>query len=95
MRNLVAIGQSGHRPSRANQARFMNTRLNRFALVLRVAREPVEPFRLTPQQQREVRARLKKGEPRENIARGYNVDVETIKKLAKRIILARITQLRS
>ena len=40
----------------------MNTRPNRFALVLLVARGPVEPFRLSPQHQREVRDRLKMGE---------------------------------
>jgi hypothetical protein len=52
-------------------------------LVLRVAREPVEPFRLTPQQQQEVRARLKEGELKDAIARGYNVDVETIGRLVR------------
>jgi hypothetical protein len=33
-------------------------------LKLLVAKGPSEPFRLTPQQQREVHARLKMGEPR-------------------------------
>jgi hypothetical protein len=38
---------------------------------------------LTPQQQQEVHARLKEGEPQANIARGYNVDVETIGRLVR------------
>jgi hypothetical protein len=38
---------------------------------------------LTPQQQREVHARLKVGEPQDNIARSYNVDVDTIRQLVR------------
>ena len=51
------------------------------------AKGPSEPFRLTPQQQREVRARLKVGEPQDDIARSYSVDVDTIRQLAQ-ILLA-------
>ena len=47
------------------------------------AKGPSEPFRLTPQQQREVWARLEEGEPQDNIARSYSVDVDTIKQLAR------------
>jgi hypothetical protein len=64
----------------------MNTRPNRFALVLRVAREPVEPFRLTPQQQQEVHARHKMGERAASIATAYGVDVTTVERLARRTI---------
>ena len=49
----------------------------------RVTKGPSEPRRLTPQQQREIHARLKVGEPQDNIARSYNVDVDTIKQLAR------------
>jgi hypothetical protein len=42
---------------------------------------------LTPQQQREVRARLEEGEPQDDIARSYSVDVDTIRQLAQ-ILLA-------
>ena len=52
-----------------------------------VAKGPSEPLRLTLQQQREVHARLKVGEPRDNIARAYGVDVDTIRQLAQ-ILLA-------
>jgi len=48
------------------------------------AKGPSEPFRLTPQQQREVRARLEEGEPQDNIARSYGVDVDTIKRVGAR-----------
>ena len=36
-----------------------------------------------PQQVRDVRARLKMGEPQDNIARSYDVDVDTIRQLAR------------
>ena len=61
----------------------MNTRPNRFALILRVARGPVEPFRLTPQQQREIHDRLKMGEPKDRIAHAYGIDVDTIGQLVR------------
>jgi hypothetical protein len=38
---------------------------------------------LTPQQQREVRARLKMGEPQARIASSYGVDVDTIRQLVR------------
>jgi transposase len=49
-------------------------------LLFRVAKGPREPKLMTPQQQQEVRTRLKTGD---NIARGYGVDVDTIKRLAR------------
>jgi hypothetical protein len=49
------------------------------------AKGPSEPF--APQQQREVRARLEEGEPQDDIARSYSVDVDTIRQLAQ-ILLA-------
>jgi hypothetical protein len=52
-------------------------------LVQRLPKIPSEPRKLTPQQQQEVRARLKVGEPQASIARGYNVDVDTIRRLAR------------
>jgi hypothetical protein len=52
------------------------------ALSGRVAKEPSEPCQLTPQQQREIRDRVKMGEPKDNIARAYNVDVATVRQLA-------------
>jgi hypothetical protein len=52
-------------------------------LVLRVAREPVEPRRLTPQQHREIHDRIKMGEPKDRIAHAYNVDVDTIGQLVR------------
>ena len=48
-------------------------------LILLVARGPSEPFKLTPRQQEEVRARLKQGEPKDQIASAYSVDVDTIR----------------
>ena len=53
------------------------------SVVQRVTKGPSEPLRLTLQQQREVHARLKVGEPRDNIARAYGVDVDTIRQLAR------------
>ena len=52
------------------------------ALVALVAKGPTQPRVLTPQQLREVHARIKIGEPKENIARAYNVDVAVIRQLA-------------
>ena len=52
------------------------------ALVSLVAKGPMEPRVLTTQQLREVRDRIKIGEPKEAIARAYNVDVATIRQLA-------------
>ena len=51
-------------------------------LVSWVAKEPSEPCELTPQQQREVRDRIKMGEPKDKIARAYNIDVATVRELA-------------
>jgi hypothetical protein len=53
------------------------------ALLLRVARGPSKPFRLTEQQQNEVRMRLNVGEPRDRIADAYGVDVETVARVAR------------
>jgi hypothetical protein len=53
------------------------------ALKSRVAKGPSAPSRLSPQQQREIRARLKTGESPDSVARGYNVDVATIRHLAR------------
>jgi hypothetical protein len=53
------------------------------ALLLRVAKGPSKPFRLTEQQQNEVRMRLNVGEPRDRIAEAYSVDVETIGRVAR------------
>jgi hypothetical protein len=52
------------------------------ALVALVAKGPMQPRVLTPQQLREVYARIKIGESKENIARAYNVDVAVIRQLA-------------
>jgi hypothetical protein len=52
-------------------------------LVWRVAKGPSEPFKSTPQQQREVRHRLKMGEPNDKLARDYNVDIDTIRQLVR------------
>ena len=52
------------------------------ALVLRAAKGPSEPRLLNPQQLREVRDRIKMGEPKDRIARAYNVDVSVIRQLA-------------
>jgi hypothetical protein len=48
------------------------------ALLERVAKGPSEPRRLSPQQQREVRARLAMGEAKDRIANAYGVPVDTI-----------------
>jgi hypothetical protein len=53
------------------------------ALLLRVAKGPSKPFRLTEQQQNEVRMRLNVGEPRDRIADAYGVDVETVARVAR------------
>ena len=53
------------------------------------AKGPSEPFRLTPQQQREVRARLEEGEPQDNVARSYGVDVDTIRRPAQILLAGR------
>jgi hypothetical protein len=52
------------------------------ALVLRVAKGPSTPHQLTLQQLREVRDRIKMGEPKDRIARAYHVDVSVIRQLA-------------
>jgi hypothetical protein len=52
------------------------------ALTGRVAKEPSEPRLLNPQQLREVRDRIKIGEPKEAIARAYKVDISVIRQLA-------------
>jgi hypothetical protein len=52
------------------------------ALVLRVAKGPSTPHQLTLQQLREVRDRIKIGEPKDAIARAYHVDVSVIRQLA-------------
>jgi hypothetical protein len=46
-----------------------------------VAKGPSESIKLTPQQQREVQARLKIGEPKDKLAREYSVDVDVIRQL--------------
>jgi hypothetical protein len=53
------------------------------ALLLRVAKGPSKPFRLTEQQQNEVRMRLNVGEPRDRIADAYGVDAATIGRVAR------------
>ena len=52
-------------------------------LVLRVAKGPTKPFRLTLQQRSEISARLKQGEPKDDVARAYGVDIATIQRLAR------------
>jgi hypothetical protein len=52
------------------------------ALTEQVAKGPSTPLTLTPQRQREVRNRLKTGEPHASIAASYGVDTDTIKRLA-------------
>jgi hypothetical protein len=52
-------------------------------LLDRVAKAPAAPVTLTPQQQREVRARFKEGEPVGNIAREYKVDIATVRELGR------------
>jgi hypothetical protein len=53
------------------------------ALAGQVAKGPQEPRRLSPQQQREIHARVKMNEPKDRIADAYGVDIDTIKALAK------------
>jgi hypothetical protein len=53
------------------------------ALLLRVGKGPSKPFRLTEQQQNEVRMRLNVGEPRDRIADAYGVDAATIGRVAR------------
>ena len=52
-------------------------------LVWRVAKGPSEPLRLTPQQQQEALIRLRTGERQDSVARGYSVDVDTIRQLVR------------
>ena len=47
-------------------------------LLLQVAKGPSAPHRLTAQQLREVRTRLAIGEPRDKLAREYNVEIGAI-----------------
>jgi hypothetical protein len=53
------------------------------ALLLRVAKGPSKPHKLSEQQEREVRARLREGEPRDRIAGAYGVDAATIGRVAR------------
>lgn len=48
-----------------------------------VARAPREPSVLTDHQQREVRDRLKMGEPPANIASYYGVDIDSVKQMRR------------
>jgi hypothetical protein len=41
-----------------------------------------EPRELTAQQQREIRARRKEGEPADSVARAYNIDIDAVRRLA-------------
>src|SRR5262245_54448333 len=52
------------------------------ALLALVAKGPREERKLSSQQQREIRQRIGMGEPRDNIARAYNVDIAVIRQLA-------------
>ena len=52
-------------------------------LAWRVAKVPSDPRRLSPQQQEEVRARLRVGEPKARIAAAYGVDEAMIARLAQ------------
>jgi hypothetical protein len=52
-------------------------------LIPRVARGPQVQHALTEQQQHEVRARSRTGEPPDRIAEAYRVDVDTIRRLAR------------
>jgi hypothetical protein len=53
------------------------------ALLERVAKGPQEPRRLSEQQQREVQYRLGIGEPKDKLAREYNVELETIRQVGR------------
>jgi hypothetical protein len=50
-------------------------------LVSRVAKGPRKPHNLSEQQRQEIRARLKVGEPKDNLARIYGVDVDVIRQV--------------
>jgi hypothetical protein len=52
-------------------------------LLTLVAKGPSTPRRLNAQHEREARARIKTGERADSIARSYNVDVDTIRQLAR------------
>lgn len=53
------------------------------ALALRVAKAPSDPPHISAQHEREIRTRLKSGEPRSNIARAYGIDIEVVEQLAR------------
>jgi hypothetical protein len=52
-------------------------------LLTLVAKGPQQPVRLSEQHQREVRDRLRIGEPREKLARDYGVPIDTIRQVAR------------
>jgi hypothetical protein len=53
-------------------------------LAERVAKGPVEPVRLSKQQEREIRDRVKMGERASNIAIAYRCDIDTVKWIGQR-----------
>jgi hypothetical protein len=54
------------------------------ALAERVGKAPNTPRRLTEQEQREILARYKQGEPPANIAHAYKAEIEQIKQIGRR-----------
>jgi hypothetical protein len=52
-------------------------------LIWRLPKGPIEPRRLSEQLQQEVRDRLKMGEPKDQIAHAYGVDIAAIKQIAQ------------
>jgi hypothetical protein len=52
-------------------------------LIQRLPKGPSEPLKLSEQQQRKVRDRLKIGESKDRIAHAYGVDVDTIRRMAR------------
>jgi len=52
-------------------------------LVGRVAKVSTEPRVLTEQQQREIRARRREGEPADSVAQAYGVEVDVVRQLAQ------------
>jgi hypothetical protein len=52
-------------------------------LLRRLPKAPGEPRSLSEQQEREIRDRLRTGEPKYNLARSYNTDIEAIERLAR------------
>jgi hypothetical protein len=52
-------------------------------LLSRVAKGPRKSHQLSEQQEGEIRARLKVGEPQSNIARAYDVDIDTVRQVGR------------